>query len=357
MQPVIEEAASALHALNIIYYLFLSILPYFFFLYWSRFYKKLKTDLSIRKVVHSFYIMLTLLTAFFIFYVTFVFSMPIYVMSGVFFMILLVLLFLLYLRRTQPFQYAVISQELPRLPLVLTILILFMGIGLTYVAMMLEAALLVTGTQVELVVQFMEQHFNQPENTTDQDTNDTDVVVPTPIEKPVSSSSSSRGVGGFFWNLARGFVDDKVVNVIEAPTTEIKKQVYKTVYQGVVTKDTPWVYTPESLKVDAGTASFSAHPVSIKEGDEIRDCTAICFSTSEACKTAANLMPQSKGLVKSAVNSLVLYDSGCILVECPAKGELKLLTDPSIVPLPLVEQLSIPPSPPDHDLQSIGLFR
>lgn len=306
--------------------------------------------------------MLTATTAFFTFYVTFVFSMPIYVMAGVFFMTLLVLIFLLHLRRTQPFQFLVISQELPRLPLVLTILILFISIGLTHFAMICEAALLVTGVQVELFAQFIEQHFDQPGNTNDtnktNDTNDIDIIVPTPMEhtvEPVTQSGSSRGIRGFFWQYARGYVDNIVYHAIEASTTEIEKEVYKTIYEGVVTKNTPWVYTPESLNVNLGSSAFSAHPVLFEEGDKIKECTALCFSTPEAARVATTLVPQLKPLVASAVNNSVLYDSGCILAECKTGGDLKLITDR--ITFPLVEQLSIPPSPPDHDLQSVNPFR
>ena len=78
--------------------------------------KQLYTLRSFRNIINDFYILLTIGTAIITIYATFIFSMHFYVMAGVWFMIVLILVFLMYLRHTQPFQYAVISQELPRLP-------------------------------------------------------------------------------------------------------------------------------------------------------------------------------------------------------------------------------------------------
>ena len=146
-------------------------------------------------------------------------------------MLLLILAFLLYLRRTQPFQYAVISHELPRLPLILIIIVTISGLGFTYVAAMVESALLVTSYQVESMVQFMEQHFNE---INEKESGNSNVTAPSPLEKtaPESSPASQGSIRRFLWNSLKAHVDTKVEQVIEEPTKDVNIQVYKSAYRG-----------------------------------------------------------------------------------------------------------------------------
>ena len=99
-----------------------------------------------------------------------------------------------------------------------------------------------------------------------------------------------------------------------------------------------------------GTSNLSAHRVLIEEGGGTKDVTAFCFSTPQAAETASNLVPHWKVLAKSALECTIAYDSGCILMECPANGELKLITTP--LAIPYTEQPNQPSSPGDHDLQA-----
>ena len=70
---------------------------------------------------------------------------------------------------------------------------------------------------------------------------------------PESSPASQGSIRRFLWNSAKVYVDARVEQVIEEPTKDVNIQVYKSAYRGVTSKDTSWVYTPESLHVELST--------------------------------------------------------------------------------------------------------
>ena len=92
-------------------------------------------------------------------------------------------------------------------------------------------------------------------------------------------------------------------------------------FLGVYTGKSPrGVINLSTQLIDMGTSNLSAHRVLIEERGETKDVTAFCFSTPQAAETVSNLVPHWKGLAKDAVKHIVQYHSGCILAECPPKG-------------------------------------
>ena len=164
MSEIAANSSRALSLLTCLFCVFLSLLPYLLFLYASKYYKAINVPFSIGKIVHDFYIFLTcssviitlICAAFF----------PLYFNSVGVVCILLagVCISLCYLRWTYPFQSAVISQQLPLVPLVVTLVVTITGMGYTAFAMLVEATLLVESSQVHLIVQGCRdyKHRNSP---------------------------------------------------------------------------------------------------------------------------------------------------------------------------------------------------
>ena len=317
MTLIASNISLILNLLFFVFIVFFAVLPYLIFLYWSRLYRKSTVSLSTQQIIHNFYLFLTcftfgLTTAFLC-----IFSEYFYGATLVLLLLALVCAYLFYLQSTDVFRYIVISQQLPLLPLVITILVTLVALVYTGLLYLVHTKVWLTASTVALMGPALEAHLNSLDSPGSTDQAGGEIQVATPLEE--GSASKKTGVIHNCGNwMLKKLVDNKVGAVIDAPTSAPVKELQREIFYHYSHSDSDVVRDPASLGVTMADNALVVKQVEIERGGGVENATAICFDTDKSASFLANASPPLLGgyqLQRLALASAGVHEQGCICVQ------------------------------------------
>ena len=174
-----KNSSQVIYLFVFLFVVFALALLYFFYLYWGG--RKNDNYLSIKNIIHNFYCTLTLFSLGVTLICAHFFTLYFNSAGVIFLLMLLVCAYLFYLRWKHPFQAAVISTELEKVPLLIIIVVTFAGIGYSALCVFTHATLVVQALRAATILDIMD-------NLSEEDLKGGRVEkpllkIPTPLER------------------------------------------------------------------------------------------------------------------------------------------------------------------------------
>ena len=227
MQPLLPCAHDGLELALLFFFVFSSILPYLLLLLYLNSPGKKDRFPKSGVIIYRFYLGLTictlLVTLFSLFY------LPHYFSAGgiLWFVLFFLLLYLVSLRRRDPYRYVVIAGEINRIPLVAAVLVCAGGVVYSIFFVLLEAYAIVGVAASELVSPLI----TSGETTKSSPAADPGVFVPSALEpqkqgntpgaaEPTLGAAEPTPPAGFVRRQLVSAVSGKVENIVRSPTSE-----------------------------------------------------------------------------------------------------------------------------------------
>lgn len=213
MKTMAIDFTNVLFILIFAFIVLLACCPYFLWLYWGGFYKKSSLSLSVRQMIHNFYVLCTCFTLGVTAATLYFSPKAFYAGTVLFFVLALICAYLFYLQSTDLFKCLVISQQLPVVPLIVTILTTLFGCFFTafhvYTHMIIiERAFMVAFLSETFQAYIESENQSSPtpleqdiskQATPNQESPGGERLIPTPLERvdtPKKSSWLKWAIGG-----------------------------------------------------------------------------------------------------------------------------------------------------------------
>ena len=308
--------------------------------------------LSRRQIIHNFYTFLTSFTL--LFTLIFVSYIPLYVESGglVIFPLFLTVVYFSYLRRTDPFQCAVISKEMPKVPLYIFIGVILLSLGYTVFATLVQIQVMLNSHQVALMAEALESQGNSiPLNPPEKD-----IEIHTPLE---NSDEHPLERQGLFLRTTKSLLQNSLNGVIdkymESPTTPEVAELERQLAREFTAAESSSAVHPSQLRINMGGNAVVITPVKIQEGDESINAIACCLDKKKSSEMAAMSAPSGNGpvgfLYKQASRIVLTNQESCVCLNKDADNNWSIVGGNLTIAQNNVE-VDSPRSPSNMDLQA-----
>ena len=244
MSTVSENIGHIVTLLFFDFVFFVCVFLYLLYLLLIRYFPGEKNPSPFLNSVNNFYLILTSTT--FLVTLVYAFLFPLYFSSSAVILplIMLVFVYLFYLRFTDTLKYMIILQEMPRLPHILVMLVTLFTLGFLLFQFCVQVQVMWGFSLIPLPENLTPSAF--PELKISNQTDSNDPVINTALEDKANGT-------GFFRRKLEKFTHGVVEKIIDSPTTPEFKEMEKRGLKGLLSKESNLVWPMKSLGVNLET--------------------------------------------------------------------------------------------------------